>query len=369
MALAGAAALCGAAAPAQAGPLDLSSPLLGPCPLFPGPGDPVYCSAALPPPAADNPVPAILQVPPAAVVPVVPDLAWRDIDPYAIVFPAGTLPELPPLSRLSGLNPAGDGLGLTVSYSNDANSQLSAAYDVPVRGDLQLHSHSALSQAPDADNSADIQTYDASSGLSVTYAAIPGVTLAVEPDVSVNWSDAAASQTRVGIGNRLSTNLTPDLSVTLSAGYDSFFFADDPLQNYRALQQRIATTWGRQGGWQYGVSASSSSEWSIYEERRVISPGVFVTMPLASDVSLTTRNDFGITRSSAYDSDAVVRADYRNTFGLQAVWKPALLASHGLRVTADYSLSYDTALAAESGLGNGVSLYDTAARLAVGMRF
>src|SRR3546814_5623665 len=79
-----------------------------------------------------------------------------------------------------------------------------------------------------------------------------------------------AGQTRVGVGNRLSTKLAPNLSVTLSAGYDSFFFAEDPLQNYRALQQRIATTWGRQGGWQFGVSASSSSEWSIYEERRVI---------------------------------------------------------------------------------------------------
>src|SRR3546814_17378505 len=83
------------------------------------------------------------------------------------------------------------------------------------------------------------------------------------------------------------SQLAPNLSVTLSAGYDSFFFAEDPLQNYRALQQRIATTWGRQGGWQFGVSASSSSEWSIYEERRVISPGVFVTMPLSRDVSLT----------------------------------------------------------------------------------
>src|SRR3546814_2467550 len=78
------------------------------------------------------------------------------------------------------------------------------------------------------------------------------------------------------------SQLAPNLSVTLSAGYDSFFFAEDPLQNYRALQQRIATTWGRQGGWQFGVSASSSSEWSIYEERRVISPGVFVTMQIGS---------------------------------------------------------------------------------------
>src|SRR3546814_12333406 len=69
--------------------------------------------------------------------------------------------------------------------------------------------------------------------------------------------------------------LFPYTTLFRSAGYDSFFFAEDPLQNYRALQQRIATTWGRQGGWQFGVSASSSSEWSIYEERRVISPGVF----------------------------------------------------------------------------------------------
>src|SRR3546814_11663923 len=65
--------------------------------------------------------------------------------------------------------------------------------------------------------------------------------------------------------------LFPYTTLFRSAGYDSFFFAEDPLQNYRALQQRIATTWGRQGGWQFGVSASSSSEWSIYEERRVIS--------------------------------------------------------------------------------------------------
>src|SRR3546814_15055267 len=69
-------------------------------------------------------------------------------------------------------------------------------------------------------------------------------------------------------------------------------------------------------------SASSSIEWSMYEERRVISPGVFVTMPLSRDVSLTTRNDFGITRSNPYDSDTAARDDYRNTFGLQAVWKP-----------------------------------------------
>src|SRR3546814_353113 len=141
MALAAATALCGAvligAAPAQAGPLDLAAPLLGPCPLFPGPGDPVYCSAALPPPAADTPAPPVLQVPPAAVVEVVPDIAWRDIDPYAIVFPAGALPELSPVSRLSGIDAAGDGLGLTVSRSDDTSNLLSAAYDVPVRGDLQ----------------------------------------------------------------------------------------------------------------------------------------------------------------------------------------------------------------------------------------
>src|SRR3546814_16651123 len=79
------------------------------------------------------------------------------------------------------------------------------------------------------------------------------------------------------------------------------------------------STGGRQGGRQFGVSASSSSEWSIYEERRVISPGVFVTMPLSRDVSLTTRNDFGITRSNPYDSDTAARDDYRNTFGLQEI--------------------------------------------------
>src|SRR3546814_2424934 len=92
-------------------------------------------------------------------------------------------------------------------------------------------------------------------------------------------------------------------------------------------------------------------------------------MPLSRDVSLTTRNDFGITRSNPYDSDTAARDDYRNTFCLQAVWKPAELASHGLRVMADYSFSYDTARAADSGVGNDVSLYDTAARLALALRF
>ena len=360
------------AAAAQAGPLSLSAPLLDPCPLFPGTGDPVYCKVALPPvedAGALTAAPAPLQLPPSAMVASVPSLRWQDIDPYAIVFPVGALPELPPLSRLSGLDPADEGIGFTVSRSDDDSSLLSAAYDLPVREGLQLQSHSALSEAPDTTNSIDAQTYDANSGLSVSYAAMPGVTLAVEPAVAVNWGDVAGSQTRVGIGNRLTTHLAQDLSVTLSAGYDSFFFAEDPLQNYRALQQRIAMTWGRQGAWQYGLSAASNSQWGIYQESRVISPGVFVTMPLSRDVSLTTRNDFGITRTRYYDDSTASREDYRNSFGLQAVWKPSLMASHALRVMADYSVSYDTSLAADPALTDGVDLYETLVRLAVAMQF
>lgn len=363
------AVLIGATA-AQAGPLDLSAPLLDPCPLFPGAGDPAYCRVALPPvEEVAVAVPAPLQLPPSAVVATMPSLRWQDIDPYAIVFPVGALPELPPLSNLGGFGQAGDGLGFTVSRSDAAGSLLSAAYDVPVREGLQLQSHSALSEAPDTTNSIDAQTYDANSGLSVTYAAMPGVTLAVEPAVAVNWGDAAGSQTRVGVGNRLTTHVAQDLSVMLSAGYDSFFFAEDPLQNYRALHQRIAMTWGRQGNWQFGLSAASNSQWDIYEERRVISPGVFVTMPLGRDVSLTTRNDFGVTHTRSYDDSTAAREDYRNTVGLQAVWQPTLLSAHALRVMADYSLSYDTALAADSSLTDGVSLYETLVRVAVAMRF
>jgi hypothetical protein len=366
-------ALLVATPPALAGPVDLAAPLLGPCPLFPGPGDPVYCSTALLSPAADKPETATLQVPPAAIVAVLPDLNWRDIDPYAIVFPAGSLPDMPPLAGTGGFGDSG-GLGLSVSHSDDDSRRLSAVYDLGARDGLKLQSHGALGEAPDPNNSAavqtyDVQSYDASSGLSVSYAAMPGVTLAVEPDMAVNWSDMAAGQTRLGVGNRLTTALADDLSLTLSAGYDSFFYAENPLQNYRALQQRIAVTWGKPSAWQYGLSASSRSEWSLTEERRIISPGLFVTMPLAGDVSLTARNDFGLTRSSPYDGDAAAREDYRNTFGLQTVWQPAVLSRHALRVMADYALTYDTALAGQSGLGDGVSLYETLARLAVAMQF
>lgn len=366
-------AVLAGAATAQAGPLDLSAPLLDPCPLFPSAGDPAYCRAALPPvetAEAATPASETLQLPPAAMVASVPSLTWQSVDPYAIVFPADALPELPPLSSLSGLDSGGgNGLGFTVSQGTEQASRLSAAYDLPARGGLQLQSHSSIGEAPDASNSVDAQTYDANSGLNVTYAAMPGVTLAVEPDVAVNWADAGGSQTRVGIGNRLTTAVAQDLSLTLSAGYDSFFFAEDPLQNYRALQQRIAMTWGRQGDWRFGLSAASNSQWNIYQESRVISPGVFVTMPLSRDVSLTTRNDFGITRTRPYDDSSAVREDYRNSFGLQAVWQPSIMASHALRVMADYSFSYDTALAADSGLTDGVDLYETLVRLAVAMRF
>ena len=373
-------ALCGAVfghvRPAAAGPLGLTVPLtpmpLGSCPLFAGPSDPVYCSAAPPAAAmtATASAPAVLQVPPAAVVAVVPDITWNDIDPYAIVFPSTALP-LPPLSSLSGSAPDdGDGLGLAISRSDDASSLLSAAYDLPIDGDLQVHSHSAVGEAPDTDNSASVQTYDASSGLSVVYAGMPGVTLAMEPDVAVNWSDVAAGQTRVGIGNRLSTSLARNLSLTLSAGYDSYFFADDPLQNYHALQQRIAMTWGAQDDWRFGLAASSRSEWTISEERRIITPGLFVTMPLTTEVSLTAHNDFGITRSNPYDTDSnAAREDYHNSFGLRAVWKPVLLARHALRVIADYALDYDTSLVGQAGLTEGVSPYATQARVALAMRF
>jgi len=357
--------------PARAGALELSALQLGACPLFPGVGDPAWCRSALQP--ADLPPGPPLPLPPLATFLPDDDYALLDVDAFAAALPADSLStsmslpvSLPPFGRPV---PAGPGLGLTVSHSPDSGDDLlRAAYDVPVADGFRVSSHSALHQAADAGNSLDSLTNDASSGLSVVYAT-DRITFVVEPDVAVNWSDAVAGQTRLGVANRMATRLARDLSLSLSAGYDSFLYADDPLQNYRALQQRIAMTWGRDGGWQFGLSATSRSEWSLYEARRLISPGMAVTMPLTGDLSLTTRNDFGFTRRDPFDAGAQAREDYRNSFGLEAAWSPALLASHAVRVMAGYTLSYDTSLAAGAGLANNVDLYETLARLAVAMRF
>lgn len=232
---------------------------------------------------------------------------------------------------------------------------------IPLFNGLTITSNTGMTQASD-EFSAETPRNSANSSIGLAYQA-RGITVNLNPDVSYNWGDAVTDEAKLGITNQISAKLARDITLTLISGYESFSYTEDPLQNRDTIRNRLAVSYDYGGGYKLGMFARLRNESTYYEERRLIGPGVSVTVPLSDTLNLTTTNEFSITRLNPNEADSSLQYGQQHNFGLRFDWMPAMFASRALTLMAAYSIKYDTMHAEDVGPAQSL------ARLALAMKF
>lgn len=325
---------------------------LQPCPLFLTIDDPAWCSVGL---TAEAIAAAARQD--AAGADDARLLSFQDTMTVDVTDPAPPRPYHSIMTEMTGVSPlvfsAGD-------YSRSGTMQ--RAYDVPLFGGLQVTGSSAVREMTDPMR-VDPWTTTANSGIGVVYEE-PGLTIAINPDATLNQSDTMANQMRFGISNRVVAELGPDLTATFSAVYDSFSHPGDPVQDSSAMHNRIALSWRGPAGYRLGVFGQNRQDRNSWESRSLNGPGFTVALPLGDRLELVTSNEFNFISTSLNEDPAQSRSGYQQNFELLLNWRPAFIAKKAMTVLAGYSLSYDGL--AYDGAANP---YHTLTRVAVAMRF
>lgn len=340
---------------AQQGLRVAPAPRLEPCPLFLGLDDPAHChlglsqrgaawAAGLSSSGASSDGATLLSL------------------DEAMLGLAGDEPLLPP--------PHSTRLGLTVagapaSYGAKPGS-MQASYDMPVLNEVPLLNRfnvtgsSKVSRTEDAAMEG-VSTASARSKLGLAYEDY-GVRLKIDPDISASWGEMAAGQMQYGITNQIATDLSRDLTLTLTSSYNAFSYLGEPLQDHSAARNRIALSYAYGDGYKFGISGHSRNEQNHWENRNLVGPGLSFTVPLSKTFSLTGNSEFSIVQRDLHDAAAAPLSSYQRSFGLQAKWEPAAFASHALSIITGYTLNYDSAPAI------GLPNYTTLARVALAMR-
>ncbi len=342
-------------ADAQQGLRIAPAPRLEPCPLFLGLDDPAHCHLGLSPGSMARAT--------APRNPASEDAATLLSLDEAMLGITGEQPLLPPSRR--------SGLGLTVGpapdYAAAHPASMQTSYDMPVLNEVPLLNWFNITGSSRVSRTEDeaaegASTASARSRLGLSYEDY-GVRLRIDPDISASWGELAAGEMQYGITNQIATDLARDLTLTLTSSYSAFSYPGDSLQNHSAAHNRIAVSYAYGGGYKLGLSAHSRNEQNTWENRNLVGPGLSFTVPLSETLSLTGNSEFSVVQRDLHDAAEAPLSSYQQSFGLQAKWEPAALASHALSIITGYTLNYDSA--AEIGFPR----YTTLARVALAMRF
>lgn len=345
------------ASPAGVGPseADLPPPKPQICPLFVSPQDPVFCLAQLAPTSlAENPD---------------ADFPLKDLDRFSLLdfehLFRGLVPPTGPGGM--GFQPRfTDPLALTIvglPLGNETGAPpraLRAAYDVPqLFAGLEVTSTGAIHRTTLAD---DLANNSANGRIGVNYKEY-GINVNIAPDLLVSWGDMGGSETRYGVVNQISTDLSPNLSLMLSSAYNYFSY-EDPLQNRSIVRGRMGLTYKYASGYRLGVNFRTQNAYDQYDSRHVFGPGISVTLPVSETISFTATNQFDFTQLSQSDAGIdIPQYGRRQQVELQTNWTPKTVANQGMTVTAGYAYTYDTLTIASA------EPRETAIRVALTMRF
>lgn len=323
------------------------------CPLFASAAAPAYCSI-------EPILPAAL---PQSILPL-------SFDPDAGLRLLARRPLFGPTDIAGIANPppfygrdAEDDLKLRVYSEELAALQpgaVSAAYDLPVFGGLQLTNASAVNQI---ESGADQDEKSVSSRFGLAYEDY-GIRFRVNPNAAINWGELAGSASRrVGVDNQISTTLARDLTLTLSSGYDAQFHPGNPAADNSTERHRIALARHFTGGWRLGASAQRRNEYSYQQEKDLNILGLMIGLPLGEDLAFTANHEFGLSEKRDFSTgSALPLAGSRQSLDLQLHWTPAVLASRAMTLMAGYSVSQE----ATDGVADP---YLTQARLNLAMKF
>ncbi len=232
-------------------------------------------------------------------------------------------------------------------------------YDLPLLDGLTLTGADALSRSVDAES--DTNTLKGKFGLAYEEY---GIRFKVNPDAALIWSDLAGSGARrLGVDNQASATLGSNLTLTLSAGYDSLFDAADPGASVSNERHRVALAQHFASGYKLGVSAQRRNEYRSAEQRNINSFGLQIGVPLSRSLNFTASHEFALGQKRDLTArNALPIAGQQQSLDLQMHWTPLALERRAMTVMAGYAVSQEA-------WGGNADPALTQARLNLAMRF
>ncbi|MEL3891353.1 hypothetical protein V6B08_13835 [Ferrovibrio sp. MS7] len=211
-------------------------------------------------------------------------------------------------------------------------------YDLPLLDGLTLTGTDALSRSIDAES--ETNTLKGKFGLAYEEY---GVKFKVNPDAALIWSDLAGSGARrLGVDNQASALLSQNLTLTLSAGYDSLFDAADPAASISRDRHRVSLAQHFASGYKFGLSAQRQNEYRAAERRDINSFGLQIGVPLSDSLNFTASHEFALGQKRDLTTrNALPIAGQQQSLDMQMHWTPLALDRRAMTLMAAYSISQE----------------------------